>query len=112
MLRGLNPILLPGPLYIMRAMGHGDDIVIAEANFPAESMGRQVVRLDGLSATDLLEAVLSVMRLDSFVDDPATPMQVVNDPWATPPVITAFQETIEGAGDNPVPITSIERFTF
>ena len=112
MLRGLNPILSPDLLYILRAMGHGDDIVIADANFPAESMGQQVVRLDGLSATDVLEAVLSIMPLDSFVDDPATTMQVVDDPEATPPVVEAFQKIVETVADNPVPMCSIERFTF
>lgn len=112
MLRGLNPILSPDLLYTLRAMGHGDDLVIADANFPAESMGQQVVRLDGLSATQVLEAVLSVMPLDSFVDDPATTMQVVDDPEATPPVVEEFQKIVETVADNPVPITSIERFTF
>ncbi|WP_136661267.1 RbsD/FucU domain-containing protein [Nitratireductor sp. XY-223] len=112
MLRGLNPILSPDLLYILRAMGHGDDIVIADANFPAESMGQKVVRLDGLSATDVAEAVLSVMPLDSFVDDPAITMQVVDDPQATPPVVEAFQNIIEVTADSPVPIKSIERFAF
>lgn len=112
MLRGLNPILSPDLLYILGAMGHGDDIVIADANFPAESMGQQVVRLDGLSATDVLEAVLSVMPLDSFVDDPATTMQVVDDPEATPPVVEEFQKIVEMTADNPVRIATIERFTF
>ena len=112
MLRGLNPMLSPELLYILRALGHGDDVVIADANFPAESMGQQVVRLDGLSATDVLEAVLSVLPLDNFVDDPATTMQVVDDPEATPPVVAAFQEIIERVADNPARISSIERFTF
>lgn len=112
MLRGVNPILSPDLLYILRAMGHGDDIVIADANFPAESMGQQVVRLDGLSATDVLEAILSVMPLDSFTESPATTMQVVDDPEATPPVVEEFQKIIETTADNPVRIATIERFTF
>ncbi|MEX3006969.1 RbsD/FucU family protein [Hoeflea sp. TYP-13] len=112
MLRGLNPILSPDLLYILRAMGHGDEIVIADANFPAESMGQQVVRLDGISATEVLEAVLSVMPLDSFVDDPASTMQVVDDPETTPEVVEAFQKIIEKVADNPAAITSVERFTF
>ena len=112
MLRGLNPILSPDLLHILRAMGHGDDIVIADANFPAESTGRRVVRLDGLSATDVAEAVLSIMPLDSFVDDPAITMQVVDDPRATPPVVEAFQKIIEATADNAAPIKPIERFAF
>ncbi|MCP4316322.1 MAG: ribose ABC transporter [Hyphomicrobiales bacterium] len=112
MLRGLNPILSPDLLYILRAMGHGDEIVIADANFPAESTGKQAVRLDGLSATDVVQAVLSVMPLDSFVDDPATTMQVVDNPDTTPPVVEEFQKIIETTADNPVRIATIERFTF
>ncbi|MDA4848720.1 RbsD/FucU family protein [Hoeflea poritis] len=112
MLRGLNPILSPDLLHILRAMGHGDDIVIADANFPAESTGRRVARLDGLSATDVTEAVLSIMPLDSFVDDPAITMQVVDDPQATPPVVEAFQKIIEATADNPAAVKPIERFAF
>ena len=112
MLRGMNPILSPDLLYILAAMGHGDEIVIADANFPAESMGERTVRLDGLSATDVLEAILSIMPLDSFVPDPASTMQVVDDPAAVPPVVEEFQNIIDQCADNPARINSIERFAF
>ena len=74
MLRDIDPILSPDLLHILRAMGHGDELVIADANFPATSMGQRVTRLDGLEATRVLEAVLSVMPLDNFVSDPALTM--------------------------------------
>jgi L-fucose mutarotase len=112
MLRGIDPILSPDLLRILRAMGHGDEIVIADANFPAEGSGRQVVRLDGVSATRALRAILSVMPLDSFVEDPALSMQVVDDPAAVPPVVAAFQEIVDAVADHPARIQPLERFAF
>jgi L-fucose mutarotase len=93
-------------------MGHGDEIVIADANFPAESSARRLVRLDGLDAPRVLRAVLSVMPLDSFVDDPALSMAVVGDPDAVPPVVALFQEMVDAVADHPARIRPLERFAF
>jgi L-fucose mutarotase len=112
MLRDIDPILSPDLLHILRAMGHGDELVIADANFPATSTGQRVTRLDGLEATRVLEAVLSVMPLDNFVPDPALTMQVVDDPNATPAVVAMFQDIINDTADHPAPIQSLERFAF
>ncbi len=112
MLRGIDPILSPDLLRILRAMGHGDEIVIADANFPAESSARRLVRLDGLDAPRVLRAVLSVMPLDSFVDDPALSMAVVGDPDAVPPVVALFQEVVDAVADHPARIRPLERFAF
>jgi len=112
MLRNIPPIMSPDLLYAIAAMGHGDEIVIADANFPAESMGQECIRLDGISATDVLEAVLSLMPLDNFVPDPALVMQVVGDPDAVPEVVKAFQEIIDRVADNPAKIGGLERFDF
>jgi L-fucose mutarotase len=112
MLRGIDPILSPDLLRILRAMGHGDDIVIADANFPAESSAIELVRLDGIDAVRTLRAVLSVMPLDSFVDDPAISMQMVDDPEGVPPVVAEFQKVIDDAADNPARIRPFERFAF
>lgn len=112
MLIGIDPILSPDLLAILRAMGHGDDIVIADANFPAETCGQRLVRLDGLDATRVLRAVLSVMPLDTFVDDPARTMQMVGDAEAIPDAVADFQIAINDAADTPAPIRSIERFAF
>jgi L-fucose mutarotase len=95
MLKGLDPLLHADLLYVLRSMGHGDDLVIVDANFPAASMGRRVVAMDGVSATRTLEAVLSVMPLDDFVDEPCARMQVVDDPDAVPEICTEFQAIIE-----------------
>ena len=112
MLRGLDPILSPELLYTLRAMGHGDEIVIADANFPAEASARTLIRLDGIEATRVLAAVLSVMPLDSFVDDPAISMQMVDDPDGVPPVIGEFQKVIDQTADHPARIRPLERFAF
>lgn len=112
MLRGLDPILSPDLLYILAAMGHGDDIVIADANFPSESSSERIVRLDGIAATDALRAILSIMPLDSFVDDPARTMQVVGDAVAVPPVVKEFQHIVDTVADHAAPIASVERFAF
>ena len=112
MLIGINPILSPELLYILRAMGHGDEIVIADANFPANSCGTELVRLDGLDAPQVLQAVLSIMPLDSYDESPANTMQVVDDPDATPPVVALFQDIVTKEADNPVNLGSIERFAF
>lgn len=112
MLRGINPLLSPDLLHALRAMGHGDDIVIADANFPAHSNGRRVLRLDGITATAALEAVLQVMPLDTFVPDPALTMQVVGNPSDIPPVVAEFQKIVDDVADNPVKISSLERHAF
>ena len=112
MLRDLPPILSPDLLHALRAMGHGDDIVIADANFPAESAGPICIRLDGVSATDVLRAVLRVMPLDSFVPDPALTMQVVDDPQARPDIVEEFQQIVNEVADTPAPLADLDRFAF
>lgn len=112
MLRGIDPILSPDLLHVLRAMGHGDEIVLADANFPAHSMGARVLRLDGVAATDVLEAVLSVMPLDSFVDDPAHTMAVVGDPGGAPAIVREFQDIIRRVADAPSQLQALERFAF
>lgn len=112
MLRNIDPILSPDLLYALASMGHGDEIVIADANFPGESIGPQCIRCDGLGASDVLRAVLTHMPLDSFVPDPAHTMQVVGDPDAIPDAVRDFQAIIDSTADNPAPIANLERFAF
>ena len=112
MLRDIDPILSPELLYALRAMGHGDEIAIADANFPGSSIGPGCIRADGSSASDMLRAVLSVMPLDTFVPDPALTMQVVGDPEAVPAAVTDFQNIIDTTADNPARIQGLERFAF
>ena len=112
MLRNLDPLLSPDLLHALAAMGHGDDIVIADANYPGSSSGPQCIRADGVSATDILRAVLSVMPLDTFVPDPALTMQVVGDASAIPEAVADFQRIIDATADARAPIASLERFAF
>lgn len=112
MLIGINPILTPDLLRHLRAMGHGDEIVIADANFPGESVGARIERLVGVSATEALQAILSVMPLDTYVKAPARTMQVVGDPSAVPPIVAEFQGIIDAVADAPAQVTSVERHAF
>jgi len=112
MLRNIDPILSPELLFALRAMGHGDEIVIADANFPGSSIGPDCVRADGSSASDMLRAILSVMPLDTFVPDPALTMQVVGDPDAVPDAVADFQRIVDATADNPVKLKGLERFAF
>ena len=72
MLKNIPALLGPELLSTLRAMGHGDEIVIADANFPAEFLGPVVIRADGISATDMLDAVLTLLPLDQFVEETAS----------------------------------------
>ncbi|MCV6587023.1 MAG: ribose ABC transporter [Marinibacterium sp.] len=112
MLRNIDPILSPSLLFALRAMGHGDEIVIADANFPGTSTGPDCIRADGSDAGSVLRAILQVMPLDSFVPDPALSMQVVGDPDTVPEAVAGFQHIINEVADAPVQIRGLERFAF
>lgn len=112
MLRNIPPILSPDVLWTLRAMGHGDELVIADANFPATALVARCHRLDGTRATDVLAAVLSVLPLDSFVPNPALVMDVVDDPDAVPAIVAEFQTIMTATADNPATLGRLERFAF
>ncbi len=117
MLKGINPLLNADVLYALRAMGHGDDLIIADTNFPSDSVARQtrlgkLLRIDNTTAAEAAEAVLSLMPLDSFAEDSATRMEVVGSPDEVPPVQQEVQTTIDAAEGKPWPMGSTERFAF
>lgn len=112
MLKGIDPLLSAELLHVLRSMGHGDDIAVVDANFPAAAMGRRLVRLDGASAPRALQAVLSVMPLDDFVDEPCLRIEVVGDPDAVPEVCTEFQHIIDAAAEGDIRLGRIDRFAF
>ncbi len=117
MLKGINPLLNADVLGALRAMGHGDDLVIVDTNFPSDSVARQtrtgkLLRIDNTTAAEVVEAVLSVMPLDSFVDDSACRMEMVGAPEDVPPVQQEVQKAIDAAEGKSWPMTSIERFAF
>jgi len=112
MLIGIDPTLTPDLLRHLRAMGHGDELTITDANFPAESCSNRIERLSGVSATQALKAILSVMPLDDYVLAPARTMQVVGKPDEVPEIVAEFQRIIDQSADNPTRITTVERHAF
>lgn len=112
MLKGIDPLLNADLLFILAAMGHGDEIVLVDANFPATATARRLVRQDAADAPTVLRAVLSLLPLDEFVPDPAQVMEVVGDPTAVPPVVREFQAAVDAAEGRPVTIGRLERFAF
>jgi L-fucose mutarotase len=112
MLKGIDPILSPELLHALAAMGHGDEIAVVDANFPAVSVARRLIRLDGVAASRVLQAILSVLPLDTFTDAPATVMAVVGDPAAVPPPVRDFEPLITVAAGRSVRLAALERFAF
>jgi L-fucose mutarotase len=112
MLKGIDPLLVPELIRALRAMGHGDEIAIVDANFPAESLGPPVVRLDGVSATAALDAVLSVLPLDDFVDEAAWRMEVVGDPQAEQPIFAEFRACLDRYERAGFGLGQLERYAF
>jgi L-fucose mutarotase len=117
MLKGLNPSLNADVLHALRAMGHGDDLIICDTNFPADSVARQtrlgtLLRIDNVTAAQAAAAVLSVYPLDTFVDDAAARMEIVGKPDEIPPVQSEVQTAIDAAESKSWPMISIERYAF
>ena len=117
MLKGIDNRLNAEVLFALRAMGHGDVLVIADTNFPSDQVARSTVlgellRMDNLTAAEATEAVLSVMPLDTFVDDFAGRMEIVDNPDEVPPVQSEVQSAINAAEGRDRSMVSIERFDF
>ena len=117
MLKNLDNRLNAEVLYALRAMGHGDTLVIADTNFPSDSIARQTVlgellRMDNLTCAEVVEAVLSDLPLDTFVDDFAGRMEVVGAPDKVEPVQAEVQAKINAAEGRVREMISIERFDF
>ena len=117
MLKGIDNRLNAEVLFALRAMGHGDTLVICDTNFPADAIARQTVlgdllRMDNLTCAQAVAAVLSVLPLDTFVDDFAGRMQVVGSPDQLEPVQEEVQAAIDAAEGRPRPMVGIERFDF
>ncbi len=117
MLKGINPLLNADVLHALRAMGHGDDLIIADTNFPSDSVARQtrlgrLLRIDNTRAAEAAAAILSVYPLDGFVDDAAARMEIVGSPHEIPPVQREVQEVIDAAEGRAWPMMGIERYAF
>jgi L-fucose mutarotase len=105
MLKGIDPLLGPDLLHILASMGHGDELAIVDANFPAAAVARRLVRLDGVNTPRALEAVLTLLPLDTFVKTPVMVMQV-------PPPVRGFQPIVDRAFGRKLRLAALERFAF
>jgi L-fucose mutarotase len=112
MLKGIPPLLSPELFAVLMRMGHGDDLVLADGNFPAEAVGQRVVRADGHGVVALLHAILRFFPLDTFVEHPARVMQPVDARTPEPPIWSKFRAVIDQHEGRSVPLLPVERFEF
>lgn len=111
MLKGIPKILSPELLKVLSEMGHGDEIVIADGNFPSENYGKRVLRADGHGGTEILNAVLSLIPLDTYAEHNFILMQVVPGDNIKPTIWDEYKE-IADRKDGHVKAGSLERFAF
>ncbi len=117
MLKGIDARLNAEVLYVLRAMGHGDTLILSDTNFPADSIAQEtthgtLLRMENLTAAGAAEAVLSIFPLDTFVDDFAARMEVVGVPDQVEPCQAEVQAAVDAAEGQPRPMVSVERFSF
>ena len=112
MLKKISPLFSPELLATLYRMGHGDEIVLADAHFPGDTMNDRVIRADGLLIEDLLDAILPLYALDSYVDDPVVMMQVVAGDEPDPAVEAGYRVVIDKYAPETPQIALIERFAF
>lgn len=113
MLKGIAKVISPELLKILSEMGHGDEIVIADANFPSASMGKRVIRADGIGGTEMLDAVLSLLPLDTYSNPNLVLMKLMDrDEGKVNPVIWKDYEKIANKNDKNAKIGNIDRFEF
>lgn len=110
MLKRIPPMLNGDLLKILRDMGHGDELTISDANYPSASTSQRLVRLDGISMTDALAAILEIFPLDEFVDAPVFLMSP--GPGKAPPLLAAVQKVVDKANGKKVKIAATPRFDF
>lgn len=112
MLKGISPLLSPELLAVLSRMGHGDELVLADAHFPGESLGVPVVRADGLRVPALLDAILPLFELDAYVEAPVVMMDAVPGDRLDPAVETAYRAAIDRHAPRTPAILRVERFAF
>ncbi|QTH44680.1 L-fucose mutarotase [Cohnella sp. LGH] len=112
MLKGISSLISPELLKILMEMGHSDEIVLADGNFPAASHARRLIRADGHGAPELLDAILELFPLDQYVDKPVALMQVMPGDTVETPIWNAYGEIIEARTGLTAPFEEVERFAF
>ncbi len=117
MLKNIHPLLNADVLYALRAMGHGDELVFTDTNFPSDSVARQTVlgeplRIETPTAADAIAAVITLMPLDTFIEHSALRMEVIGSPEEVLPVQLEVQAVIDADAGRAWPMGSLERFAF
>lgn len=115
MLKGISPLISPALLKALCEMGHGDELIIADGNFPSESIGKNaiVIRADGHGTAEILEAIMQLIPLDAYVDEPVALMEVVTgDSCPTPEIWTKYKEILQKYEPENSEIDMMERFAF
>ena len=112
MLKGISPLISPDLLHVLASMGHGDEIVLADAHFPGHSINKRVLRADGLWIPDLLEAILPLFELDNYVPHPLIMMAPVQDDALNTRVEESYLERIYKTNPDVAPIQRMDRYAF
>lgn len=113
MLNGISPLISPELLNALYRMGHGDEILLADAHYPGDTFGKKVIRADGLGIPDLLTAILPLFPLDTYVDAPIAMMAPVSGDELDPDVEQTYRAAMPSAGvDSDVAIERVKRFAF
>ncbi len=112
MLIGISPLLSPKLLATLHRMGHGDEIVLADAHFPGHSVNKRVIRADGIGVAPLLDAILPLFALDSYVESPLVMMAAVQGDTLDPAVEQRYREVVDRHWPDTPPIGRIDRFAF
>ena len=112
MLIGISPLISPDLLAILDRMGHGDEIVLADAHFPGETYGKRVLRADGLKIPDLLDAILPLFALDTYDESPLIMMSAASGDQLDPAVEASYRQAIDKHWPDTPPIQRIDRFEF
>jgi L-fucose mutarotase len=111
MLKGISPVISPELLKIMAEMGHGDELILADAHFPGHTFCDRVVRADGMRIPALLEGIIPLFELDSY-DDPLIMMAAVEGDTLDPSVEEAYRAAIQKSAPDPPAVKRIDRFAF
>ena len=112
MLKGISPLISPDLLAELCRMGHGDEIVLSDSHFPADTFGQRVIRADGLRIPELLDAILPLFELDEYVDSPVFMMEAVPGDTLDPKVGESYRKVIEKYYPDCPAMDRVERFAF
>ncbi len=112
MLKGISPLISPELLAVLASMGHGDEVVLADAHFPGDTFNDMVIRADGLRISDLLKAILPLFELDAYVPAPLAMMAAVKGDELDPAVEDSYLKSIYITNPEAPAIERIDRFKF